>query len=172
MNWLNFQRIFKALNYDFKHVQIDVKANADALEAGTVVGSVAYTTSGSQLSSYWKETEIRTDVKVVNPCDDEVAKLKAAGLAVVDVDPKGAFAKDVGPKMLKGVPILFAYNARADLPEDVGLQDGQGVLRQEGRAGEDRLRLRRHGQGLHRPAEAGHQRQSVDGGASRASPSS
>ncbi len=80
MNWLNFQRIFKALNYDFKHVQIDVKANADALDAGTVVGSVAYTTSGSQLSSYWKETEIRTDVKVVNPCDDEVAKLKQAGL--------------------------------------------------------------------------------------------
>jgi TRAP transporter TAXI family solute receptor len=119
MNWLNFQRIFKALGYDFKHVQIDVKANADALEAGTIVGSVAYTTSGSQLSSYWKETEIRTDVKVVNPCDDEVAKLKAAGLAVVDVDPKGAFAKDVGPKSLMGVPILFAYNARADLPEDV-----------------------------------------------------
>ena len=59
MNWLNFQRIFKALNYDFKHVQIDVKSNADALEAGTVVGSVAYTTSGSQLSAYWKETEIR-----------------------------------------------------------------------------------------------------------------
>ena len=117
MNWLNFQRIFKALGYDFKHVQIDVKANADALDAGTIVGSVAYTTSGSQLSSYWKETEIRTDVKVVNPCDDEVAKLKAAGLTVVDVDPKGAFTKDVGPKTLKGVPILFAYHARADMPE-------------------------------------------------------
>ena len=117
MNWLNFQRIFKALGYDFKHVQIDVKANADALDAGTIVGSVAYTTSGSQLSSYWKETEIRTDVKVVNPCDDEVAKLKAAGLAVVDVDPNGAFAKPVGPTTLKGVPILFAYHARADMPE-------------------------------------------------------
>jgi uncharacterized protein len=117
MNWLNFQRIFKALGYDFKHVQIDVKANADALDAGTIVGSVAYTTSGSQLSSYWKETEIRTDVKVVNPCDDEVAKLKAAGLAVVDVDPKGAFAKPVGPTTIKGVPILFAYHARADMPE-------------------------------------------------------
>ena len=44
MNWLNFQRIFKALGYDFKHVQIDLKSNADALEAGTIVGSVAYTT--------------------------------------------------------------------------------------------------------------------------------
>jgi uncharacterized protein len=119
MNWLNFQRIYKALGYDFKHVQIDLKSNADALEAGTIVGSVAYTTSGSALSSYWKETEIRMDIRVVNPCPDEVAKLKAAGLAVVDVDPKGAFAKDVGPKTLQGVPILFGYNARTDMPEEV-----------------------------------------------------
>ena len=44
---------------------------------------------------------------------------RAAGLAVVDVDAKGAFAKDVGPKTLKGVPILFAYHARADMPEDM-----------------------------------------------------
>jgi uncharacterized protein len=119
MNWLNFQRIYKALGYDFKHVQIDLKSNADALEAGTIVGSVAYTTSGSALSSYWKETEIRMDIRVVNPCPDEVAKLKAAGLAVVDVDPKGAFSKDVGPKMLQGVPILFGYNARTDMPEEI-----------------------------------------------------
>jgi hypothetical protein len=25
MNWLNFQRMYKALGYDFKHVQIDRK---------------------------------------------------------------------------------------------------------------------------------------------------
>ena len=49
MNWLNCQRIFKALGYDFKHVQIDNKANADALEQGTIVGSVAYTTAGRSL---------------------------------------------------------------------------------------------------------------------------
>ena len=83
MNWLNFQRIYKALGYDFKHVQIDPKTNSDALQAGTIVGSVAYTTSGASLAPYWKETEIRMDVRVVNPCPDEIAKLKAAGLAVV-----------------------------------------------------------------------------------------
>ena len=59
------------------------------------------------------------DLKIVNPCPDEVAKLKAAGLAVVDVDPKGAFSKDVGQKMAQGVPILFGYNARLDMPEAV-----------------------------------------------------
>jgi uncharacterized protein len=118
-NWLNWQRIFKALGYDFKHVQIDNKANGDALEQGTIVGSAIYTTAGRSLPPYWKETEVRMDIRVVNPCPDEVAKLKAAGLPIADVDPKGAFAKDVGPPTLQGVPILFGYNVRADAPADV-----------------------------------------------------
>ncbi|MGE3711796.1 MAG: hypothetical protein AB7G35_19290, partial [Hyphomicrobiaceae bacterium] len=88
MNWLNFQRIFKVLGYEFKHVQIDAKTNADTLDAGTVVGSVAYTVSGRSLSPYWKETDVRASIAVINPCPDEVAKLKAAGLAIKPVDPK------------------------------------------------------------------------------------
>jgi TRAP-type uncharacterized transport system substrate-binding protein len=41
MNWLNFMRIFKALGYEFKHVQIDPSTQADALKSGTIVGAVA-----------------------------------------------------------------------------------------------------------------------------------
>ena len=119
MNWLNFARIYKTLGYQFKHVQIDAKTQSDALQAGTIAGAVAYTTAGRSLSSYWKETDVRMNIKVINPCPQEVAKLKAAGLAVVDVDPTKAFSKDVGVKSIQGVPILFGYNVRADLPEDV-----------------------------------------------------
>jgi len=119
MNWLNFQRIYKALGYDFKHVQIDAKTNSDALQSGSIAASVAYTTAGRSLVPYWKETEIRMDISIVNPCPDEIAKLKAAGLAIADVDPKAAFTKDVGVKEIKGVPILFGYNMRSDMPADV-----------------------------------------------------
>ena len=119
MNWLNFGRIYKALGYQFKHVQIDAKTQSDALQSGSIVGAVAYTTAGRSLSSYWKETDVRMDVKVINPCPEEVAKLKAAGLAVVEVDPTKAFTKDVGVKTIQGVPILFGYNVRADMPADV-----------------------------------------------------
>jgi TRAP-type uncharacterized transport system substrate-binding protein len=118
-NWLNWQRIFKALGYDFKHVQIDNKANGDALEQGTIVGSAIYTTAGRSLPPYWKETEVRMDIRVINPCPDEVAKLKAAGLAIAQVDAKDGFAKGVGPSTLQGVPILFGYNVRPDMPEAV-----------------------------------------------------
>lgn len=119
MNWLNMQRAFKALGYDFKHVQIDTATQADALNAGTIVGAVAYTTAGASLPSFWKETDIRTSLAVINPCPDEIAKLKAAGLGTSQVDPKNAFTKDVGVKEITGVPILFAYNMRPDMPEDV-----------------------------------------------------
>ena len=118
MNWLNFQRMYKALGYEFKHVQIDPKTQSDALKGGTIAGSVAYTTAGRSLAPYWKETEVRMDVKVVNPCPQEIEKLKAAGLTISDVSPS-VFSKDVGVKEIKGVPILFGYNMRADMPEEV-----------------------------------------------------
>ena len=89
------------------------------MQAGTIVGAVAYTTAGRSLVPYWKETEIRMEVAVVNPCPDEVAKLKAGGLSIETVDPKNAFSKSVGVSQIQGVPILFAYNARPDMPEDV-----------------------------------------------------
>jgi TRAP transporter TAXI family solute receptor len=119
MNWLNFERIFKALGYQFKHVQIGVATQADALQAGTIVGAVAYTTGGLSLPSYWRETELRIDIKVINPSPDEVKKLTAANLAPMEIDPKKVFSKDVGVKTILGVPLLFGYNVRADMPEEV-----------------------------------------------------
>jgi len=119
MNWLNFRRIYDALGYEFKHVEIDPSTQADALESGSIAGSVAYTTAGRSLASYWRETEIRADIKLINPCPDEVKKLTEKGLKPVEVDPKNAFSKDVGVDKILGVPIYFAYNVRPDMSADV-----------------------------------------------------
>ena len=119
MNWLNFQRVFKALGYQFKHVQIGEPAQADALQAGTIVGAVGYTTAGKSLPSYWRETELRVELKVINPSAEEIAKLKAANLAPVEINAADAFSKDVGVKAILGVPLLFAYNLRPDMPEEM-----------------------------------------------------
>jgi len=119
MNWLNFQRIYKALGYQFKHVQIGEAAQGDALQAGTIIGAVAYTTAGRSLASYWRETELRVDIKIINPSPDEVKRLTAANLAPVEIDPKKVFSKDVGVKTILGVPLLFAYNVREDMPAEV-----------------------------------------------------
>jgi TRAP transporter TAXI family solute receptor len=119
MNWLNFQRIFKALGYQFKHVQIGESAQGDALQAGTVVGAVCYTTAGRSLPSYWRETELRVDIKIINPSPEEVKKLTAKNLEPDELDASKIFSKDVGVKKILGVPLLFGYNVRADMPEEI-----------------------------------------------------
>jgi len=119
MNWLNFMRIFKALGYQFKHVQIGEPAQADALQAGTIVGAVAYTTAGRSLASYWRETELRLDIRIINPSPEEVKKLTAANLAPTEIDATKVFGKDVGVKTILGVPLLFGYNMLADMPEEI-----------------------------------------------------
>jgi hypothetical protein len=119
MNWLNFRRIYKALGYQFKHVQIGEPAQGDALQAGTIVGAVCYTTAGRSLPSYWRETELRLDIKVINPSADEVKKLTAANLTPTEIDASKVFNKDVGVKTILGVPLLFGYNVREDMPEEV-----------------------------------------------------
>jgi uncharacterized protein len=119
MNWLNFMRIFKALGYQFKHVQIGEANQGDALQAGTIVGAVCYTTSGRSLPSYWRETELRLDIKIINPSADEVKKLTAANLAPTEIDATKVFSKDVGVKTILGVPLLFGYNMLADMPEEI-----------------------------------------------------
>jgi TRAP transporter TAXI family solute receptor len=133
MNWLNFQRIYKALGYQFKHTPIDARTQAGALQAGTIAGAVAYTTAGRSLAPYWKETERRIDVTVINPCPHEVEKLKAAGLQVTAIEAKNAFSKDVGVKEILGVPLLFAYNVRPSLPEDVVYQMAAAFYRSKDR---------------------------------------
>jgi uncharacterized protein len=119
MNWLNFRRIYKALGYNFKHVQIGEPAQGDALQAGTIVGAVCYTTAGRSLPTYWRETELRLDIKVINPSPEEVQKLTAKNLTPTEIDAKQVFSKDVGVQKILGVPLLFGYNMRADLPEEI-----------------------------------------------------
>ncbi len=119
MNWLNFKRIYKALGYQFKHVQIGEANQGDALQAGTIVGAVCYTTAGRSLPSYWRETELRLDIRIINPSPDEVKKLTAANLAPTELDASKIFSHDVGVKTILGVPLLFGYNMLPDMSEEI-----------------------------------------------------
>lgn len=119
MNWLNMGRIFDALGYEFNHVEIDNSTVADALESGSVVGAAAYTTAGASLPTWWREAELRAEISVVNPTEEEIQKLKDAGLSPKEVDPAEAFSQEVGVDTILGVPIYFAYNVRADMDADL-----------------------------------------------------
>ncbi len=117
MNWLNLHRIFDALGYENNHVEVDSSAVADSMQGGTIVGAGSYTTAGTSLPTWWREAELRVDLRAIEFTDDELAALDAAGLSVSEIDPSAAFSQDLGVDMIQGVPILFGYNVRADIDE-------------------------------------------------------
>lgn len=122
MNWLNMGRIFAALGYDQNHVEIDSATTADALEAGSIVGAASYTTAGASLPTWWREAELRADITAINPTEEEVNRLREAGLSVVEIDPSEAYTQDLGVERVLAVPIYFGYNVRADMDEEVVYQ--------------------------------------------------
>ncbi len=120
MNWLNTIRMFDALGYEHKHVEIDSSVLADSLRSGSIVGATCYTTAGISLASWWEEAQMKVDVAIVNPSEKEIAALKKAGLTPVTVDPQKAFSNQ--PHIeddIIGVPILFGYNTTADADEEL-----------------------------------------------------
>ncbi|MGM0688485.1 MAG: TAXI family TRAP transporter solute-binding subunit [Bacillota bacterium] len=120
MNWLNMGRIFRALDIEFNHTEIDSGMVADALRDGSIVGAAIYTTAGRSLPTYLREAEMRLagELVAVSPTADEVAMLEAAGLAVLEIDATVPFSTDVGTDSYKAVPILFAYNVMAHTPAE------------------------------------------------------
>jgi TRAP-type uncharacterized transport system substrate-binding protein len=120
MNWLNMQRIFKVLGYEFNHAEIDSGMTADALRDGAISGAASYTTAGRTLPTYWREAEmgLRGDLRIINPTEEEKQKLAAVGLTPILVDPKKPFSQDVGVSEIWGVPILFGYNIKPSTPTE------------------------------------------------------
>lgn len=120
MNWLNMVRIFDALDIEFSHTEIDSGMVADALRDGSIKGAAIYTTAGLSLPTYLREAEMRLadELVAVSPTAEEIAKLEAAGLAVMDIDATVPFSTDVGTDVYKAVPILFAYNVMAHTPAE------------------------------------------------------
>lgn len=119
MNWLNMGRIFGTLGYEQNHVEIDNSTVADALESGSINAAASYTTAGASLPTWWREAELRADISILNPTEEERQTLADAGLTPVEVDPSEAFSQDVGVDTIYGVPIWFAYNVRADMDADL-----------------------------------------------------
>ena len=122
MNWINLNRVWQALGYQFNHVEIDSSTTADAMRAGTIVAAGAYTTAGISLPTWWREAELRADFVVLNPTEQERQRLAQAKLNPVRLDPQRIFRRDVGASEIWAVPVFFSYHMRADADPELVYQ--------------------------------------------------
>jgi len=121
MNNINIHRAMETVcGLDIKHVEIDMSKAADALRAGTIDATAAYTTALVSLAGWLKVLDVATPLQGVNPTPEQIKKLTAAGFAPAKINLKKAYTRDLGVKELYGVPFYFGYHHPLSFPaEDV-----------------------------------------------------
>ncbi|MEM2339876.1 MAG: TAXI family TRAP transporter solute-binding subunit [Candidatus Bathyarchaeia archaeon] len=113
----NLVRSLRALGIDFQHVEVDTKMVATALEKGDIEATIVYTSSRKSPAPWIKEMELATKIAILNPSPEEIEKLKAAGMQVVEVNPKDAYATDVGVKTIYACPFYYGFHVGTEVPE-------------------------------------------------------
>jgi TRAP-type uncharacterized transport system substrate-binding protein len=118
-NHLNMLRILRTLGIKVNHVEMSTAAVADALERGTIVATTMYASAHASLPPWGKELDLKMKLAPLNLCPDEIEKLKAAGLVLVELDAAKLFAKNKDMGKIIAVELLLGYHSALDIPEDV-----------------------------------------------------
>jgi TRAP transporter TAXI family solute receptor len=118
-NHLNILRALRAVGVKVNHVEISTGAVADALSRGTIVATALYTTGTLTLPPWGRELDLKMKLAPLNPCPDEVEKLKAAGLVLKEIDSSKVFSNNKDMGKVVGVAFFFGWHAAIDIPEDV-----------------------------------------------------
>jgi TRAP-type uncharacterized transport system substrate-binding protein len=120
--YMNHINIFRAMEdicgLDVTHVEVDMSKVADALSAGTIDATAAYTTARVSLASWIKVLDVASPLQGVNPSPAQIQKLTAAGFTPEKIDMKKAYTRDLGVDELYGVPFYFGQHFGIEFPED------------------------------------------------------
>jgi hypothetical protein len=121
MNHINLFRAMRDIcGLNVEHVEVDMSKVADALSAGTIDATGAYTTALVSLAGWIKVLDVSSPLQGVNPTQEQIDKLTAAGFKPVKIDIKKAYTRDLGVSELYGVPFFFGYHHGLNFPaEDV-----------------------------------------------------
>jgi TRAP-type uncharacterized transport system substrate-binding protein len=119
MNHINIFRAMSDINgLNIKHVEVDMSKVADALRAGTIDATAAYTTATVSLASWIKVLDVASPLQGVNPTPAQIKKLSAAGFTPAKINMKKAYTRDLGVDELYGVPFYFGQHIGLDFPEE------------------------------------------------------
>jgi TRAP-type uncharacterized transport system substrate-binding protein len=112
-------RALQVLNVKYKYTDIDLGMVSSSLNSGHISAINAYTSGdGSSISSWLVETELGTDIAILNPSEEEVELLNKAGLEVVDVKPD-VFETDMHVDVVKRVPFFYGFHTGPEvMPEE------------------------------------------------------
>lgn len=111
------ERAFEALGMKYTYRQVDLSAAGSLLQSGGIDGFGLYTTGEAALAPWIAEASLAADWAAVNPSTAEIAALKKAGFAVIELKPE-VFRKNVYADKVVLLPFYYGFHVGLEVPED------------------------------------------------------
>jgi TRAP-type uncharacterized transport system substrate-binding protein len=111
------ERPMQLLEVGHNYVELDTGLAGQSLMEGNIDGFIVYTTGGASPAPWVSEAMLSSSVTVLNPSEEEIARLAEQGVQVVDVSPD-AFETDIGVETAKFVPFFYGFHVGMNVPEE------------------------------------------------------
>ena len=110
------ERAYEALGVKYVYRQVDLSTTGSLLQSGGIDGFCLYTNSEASVPPWITETSLAADWAALNPSADEIATLKKAGFAVIELKP-GVFKRDTHTDKVVLLPFYYGFHVGLDVPE-------------------------------------------------------
>lgn len=113
----HLERAFNALGVKHQYRQVDLSAAGSLLQGGGLDGFILYTSGETAPAPWITEASLSADWAALNPSAEELARLKKAGFAVIEVKPD-VFRKDVHADKVVLLPFYYGFHVGLEIPEN------------------------------------------------------
>jgi TRAP-type uncharacterized transport system substrate-binding protein len=113
------ERAWEALGVKYVYRQVDLSAAGSLLESGRIDGFALYSNGEAAVPPWITEASLATDWAALNPSAEEIATLKKAGFAILELKPE-VFRRDVHADKVVLLPFYYGFHVGLEVPaEDV-----------------------------------------------------
>ena len=111
------ERAFEALGIKYNYRQVDLSAAGSLLQSGGIDGFGLYSNGEASVPPWITEASLATDWAAVNPSAAEIAALRKAGFAILELKPE-VFKRDVHTDKVILLPFYYGFHVGLEVPED------------------------------------------------------
>lgn len=115
---LHLENAMRAAGVKHIYKQVDLSTAGSQLNSGTIKGMLIYVAGGETPAPWIAEASLAVDWAPLNPSPAELAKLKAAGFAIEEVDPAKFHKKEPGLVKAKLLPFYWGFDLGVNVSTD------------------------------------------------------
>jgi len=113
----HLERAYGTLGVKHQYRQVDLSAAGSLLQSGGLEGFIIYTAGETAPAGWITEASLAADWAALNPSPAELAALKKAGFATIEVKPD-VFKKDVHADKVVLLPFYYGFHVGLEVPEN------------------------------------------------------